>query len=181
MMFALSLKLSSSLKLCWTLVIFYHIFAFDHSFRQSLSFKNRAQYLKRGAQDISLWQVQLDRSTIAYIERAKIQYNDISIQQNSESESSRTSYVRFLLCCSSQICYLKFFVSFQKIIDEHGKSSINDKMMLPKLTTSELESLANGNRIQKQSRNGLSGSGLVVLDVNADVDTVFNELKNFHR
>ena len=53
--------------------------------------------------------------------------------------------------------------------------------MLPKLTTSELESLANGNRIQKQSRNGLSGSGLVVLDVNADVDTVFNELKNFHR
>ena len=181
MMFTPSLKLSSSLKLCWTLVIFYHIFAFDHSFRQSLSFKNRAQYLRRGAQDISLWQVQLDRSTIAYIERAKIQYNDISIQQNSESESSRTSYVRFLLSCSSQICYVKFFVSFQKIIDEHGKNSINDKMMLPKLTTSELESLANGNRIQKQSRNGLSGSGLVVLDVNADVDTVFNELKNFHR
>lgn len=70
---------------------------------------------------------------------------------------------------------------FQSIIDERGKNTVPEKIILPKLTSSELDSLAKGNRIQKQSRSGLSGSGLVVVDVNADVDTVFNELKNFNR
>ena len=107
-MFSSSLNvLQTSLKL-WALASFYYykIVAFDH-FSHSPLYNNRAQYLRRSAKDFSLWQVQLDRSTISYIERAKKQYNGISIHHNSDTDNSRQNiYVRFFFL------KLKYFQSF---------------------------------------------------------------------
>ena len=50
---------------------------------------------------------------------------------------------------------------------------------IPYLTPREKMSLARGERVQKQERNGVRGSGLVVLDVEAPVDEVFDTLTKF--
>ena len=50
---------------------------------------------------------------------------------------------------------------------------------IPYLTPREKMSLARGERVQKQERNGVRGSGLVVLDVEAPIDEVFDTLTNF--
>ena len=47
---------------------------------------------------------------------------------------------------------------------------------IPYLTPREKMSLARGERVQKQERNGVRGSGLVVLDVEAPIDEVFDTL-----
>ena len=50
---------------------------------------------------------------------------------------------------------------------------------IPYLTPREKMSLARGERVQKQERNGVRGSGLVVLDVEAPIDEVFDTLTKF--
>jgi hypothetical protein len=61
-----------------------------------------------------------------------------------------------------------------------GSSCRND-LQLPELTPRELIELARGERIQKQSRTGRSGYGLVVVDVPAEESVVFNTLCDFDR
>jgi len=50
---------------------------------------------------------------------------------------------------------------------------------LPKLTFGEKKLLLAGERIQRQERNGASGQGMVVLDVEADPDAIFDALTKF--
>jgi len=52
---------------------------------------------------------------------------------------------------------------------------------LPVLTYGEKKLLLAGERIQKQERNGASGQGLVVLDVEAEPDEIFKELLKFEK
>jgi len=52
---------------------------------------------------------------------------------------------------------------------------------LPRLTTSELKTLLGGRRVQRQSRVGPVGHGLVVMDVNADIATVMAVLSDVQR
>ncbi|CAM9515607.1 unnamed protein product [Chrysoparadoxa australica] len=52
---------------------------------------------------------------------------------------------------------------------------------LPKLTPIELRQLRNGERVQRQTRRGGNGSGLVVVDVRADTDTVTGALLDYSR
>jgi hypothetical protein len=52
---------------------------------------------------------------------------------------------------------------------------------LPRLTTNELNQLLAGERVQRQSRVGPVGHGLVVMDVNADIATVLAVLSDVQR
>ena len=58
-------------------------------------------------------------------------------------------------------------------------SSVQPEIDLPTLSVSELEALSRGERVQKQERSGIRGDGLVVVDVKAPADIVFNALANF--
>jgi hypothetical protein len=58
--------------------------------------------------------------------------------------------------------------------------NILKSVSLPSLSKREKMALANGERIQKQNREGRSGYGIVVVDVDAPVETVFDELTRFH-
>lgn len=62
-----------------------------------------------------------------------------------------------------------------------ANDSLRDKLGLPSLSRAELEQLARGQRVQKQTRQGFTGSGLVVVDVDADISTVFQDLSSFDR
>lgn len=52
---------------------------------------------------------------------------------------------------------------------------------LPALTPTDYLRLSRGERVQKQSREGRAGHGIVVLDVPAYVDAVFATLQQFER
>jgi len=52
---------------------------------------------------------------------------------------------------------------------------------LPALTPAEERALLNGERVQRQTRNGRVGTGLVVVDVDADVSTAFAVLTDIDR
>jgi len=52
---------------------------------------------------------------------------------------------------------------------------------LPTLTKRELLDLASGQRVQKQNRSGRAGHGLVVVDVKASAEEVFNTLTQFDK
>merc|ERR1719183_951609 len=52
---------------------------------------------------------------------------------------------------------------------------------LPKLAEDDLEALYRGERVQRQVRDGRVGTGMVVVDVNADVPTVFAVLTEIDR
>lgn len=52
---------------------------------------------------------------------------------------------------------------------------------LPRLTTAELQALQAGDRVQRQSRVGPVGHGLVVMDVKADMATVMAVLSDVQR
>lgn len=54
-----------------------------------------------------------------------------------------------------------------------------DRPMLPELTEEDLMQLRAGQRVQKQTRNGGSGSGSVVVDVRADPDVVLDLLTRY--
>lgn len=54
-----------------------------------------------------------------------------------------------------------------------------DRPMLPELTEEDLMQLRAGQRVQKQTRDGGSGSGSVVLDVRADPDVVLGLLTRY--
>mmetsp|Transcript_16591 Transcript_16591/g.23452 ORF Transcript_16591/g.23452 Transcript_16591/m.23452 type:complete len:297 (+) Transcript_16591:194-1084(+) len=60
-------------------------------------------------------------------------------------------------------------------------SNLNDlnETKLPILTEAEQRLLSSGQRVQRQIRNGNSGSGLVVVDVKADPDTVGEVLQRY--
>lgn len=60
-------------------------------------------------------------------------------------------------------------------------NSCHKPIELPTLSTVDLKSLARGERVQKQSRSGRSGFGMVVVEVNASADSVFMELTKFER
>jgi hypothetical protein len=59
--------------------------------------------------------------------------------------------------------------------------SLKNELQLPDLSPRELVQLSRGERIQKQSRSGRSGYGLVVVDVPAPESEVFNTLCDFNR
>jgi hypothetical protein len=52
---------------------------------------------------------------------------------------------------------------------------------LPQLTAQELIGLAQGERVQKQTRDGRAGNGIVVVEVDANRDSVFNTLRDFEK
>jgi hypothetical protein len=52
---------------------------------------------------------------------------------------------------------------------------------LPALTPAEERALLNGERVQRQTRNGRVGTGLVVVDVDADVSTAFAVLTDIDK
>jgi hypothetical protein len=52
---------------------------------------------------------------------------------------------------------------------------------LPALTPAEERALLNGERVQRQTRNGRVGTGLVVVDVDADASTAFAVLTDIDR
>lgn len=52
---------------------------------------------------------------------------------------------------------------------------------LPKLKAEDLEALRRGERVQRQTRNGRVGTGMVVVDVDADVATVFAVLTDIDK
>lgn len=52
---------------------------------------------------------------------------------------------------------------------------------LPSLSSSEEQQLLNGERIQKQARNGNSGYGVVVVDVKASLTDVFTALAAYNQ
>uniref|UniRef100_A0A7S0H7N8 Coenzyme Q-binding protein COQ10 START domain-containing protein n=1 Tax=Hanusia phi TaxID=3032 RepID=A0A7S0H7N8_9CRYP len=52
---------------------------------------------------------------------------------------------------------------------------------LPRLTDAEVSRLLAGDRVEKQTRSGLLGEGLVVVDVKADVSTVMAVLSDVER
>lgn len=54
-----------------------------------------------------------------------------------------------------------------------------DRPMLPELTEEDLMQLRAGQRVQKQTRDGGSGSGSVVVDVRADPDVVLDLLTRY--
>eukprot|EP00960_Hanusia_phi_P063818 765584-Hanusia_phi.AAC.1 len=62
-----------------------------------------------------------------------------------------------------------------------GESSKAFRPNLPELTESDLEALRKGERVQKQMRDGRIGTGLVVVDVEADLSTVFAVLTDIDR
>lgn len=60
-------------------------------------------------------------------------------------------------------------------------SSRSEELDLPELSQIELIKLSRGERIQKQSRTGRSGYGMVVVDVPMEQEIVFNTLCDFER
>ena len=59
------------------------------------------------------------------------------------------------------------------------ESPLGKIVKIPYLTPREKINLARGERVQKQERNGVKGSGLVVVDVEAPTDEVFDALTRF--
>jgi len=53
--------------------------------------------------------------------------------------------------------------------------------LLPKLSQEDIEDLTAGKRVQKQDRIGRAGSGVVVMDIQASEDDIFNSLKQFDK
>jgi ribosome-associated toxin RatA of RatAB toxin-antitoxin module len=53
------------------------------------------------------------------------------------------------------------------------------EISLPYLTPRDKMSLASGERVQRQDRNGCRGSGLVVVDIPSSADLVFDTLTRF--
>lgn len=61
-------------------------------------------------------------------------------------------------------------------------ASSNNKLpdfSLPTLTRDDIQQLQAGERVEKQNRDGRSGNGLVVVDVKASVDEIFDALASF--
>lgn len=65
------------------------------------------------------------------------------------------------------------------MLRRESSSSSQPEIDLPTLTKTELEALSRGERVQKQERSGIHGEGLVVVDVRASADTIFNALARF--
>lgn len=63
--------------------------------------------------------------------------------------------------------------------DAPNPNSAFAEIDLPYLTPRDKMKLAAGERVQKQNRDGRVGEGLVVIDVRADPDVVFNTLTQF--
>lgn len=61
------------------------------------------------------------------------------------------------------------------------QNDVYEALGLPALTSVDLARLSRGERIQRQSRDGRTGSGLVVVDVPAHPDIVFRTLQQFER
>ena len=55
------------------------------------------------------------------------------------------------------------------------------ELSLPPLNRREIQQLQAGERVEKQNRDGRSGNGLVVLDVKASVDEIFEALASFDK
>ena len=55
------------------------------------------------------------------------------------------------------------------------------ELSLPSLNRREIQQLQAGERVEKQNRDGRSGNGLVVLDVKASVDEIFEALASFDK
>lgn len=69
------------------------------------------------------------------------------------------------------------FVS-SAIINNNNKLS---DLGLPTLSRIELQQLQAGERVEKQNRDGRSGNGLVVVDVKATVEEIFDALASFDK
>lgn len=68
------------------------------------------------------------------------------------------------------------------IVGNYAPGSRRDLSIdVPQLTPRELLLLSRGERIQKQTRTGRSGFGMVVVDVPAEENVVFNTLCDFER
>eukprot|EP01039_Chlorochromonas_danica_P010026 gene10027-11088_t len=65
--------------------------------------------------------------------------------------------------------------------DTQPKNDVYEALGLPALTSVDLVRLSRGERIQRQSRDGRTGSGLVVVDVPAHPDVVFRTLQQFEQ
>lgn len=65
----------------------------------------------------------------------------------------------------------------QQITETRSSSNLN----LPVLTKEDKRALALGERVQMQYRDGRSGRGMVVLDVHASPEKVFELLTRFNR
>jgi hypothetical protein len=52
---------------------------------------------------------------------------------------------------------------------------------LPSLSRGDIQKLQAGERVEKQNRDGRSGNGLVVVDVKASVDEIFDALASFDK
>lgn len=98
------------------------------------------------------------------------------------------SFSLFLLFLNSRNHSSSFFLqgndvrnSFNSNIFSNSFTFANDIASLPPLTNTERQLLAEGQRIQKQARSGRCGFGMVVVDVKAPVDRVFDMLTQFAR
>jgi hypothetical protein len=63
----------------------------------------------------------------------------------------------------------------------NNNDDLRESLRLPTLSKAERQRLTNGERLQKQTRDGRSGNGIVVVDVYASPGEVFDALTNFDR
>jgi len=66
-------------------------------------------------------------------------------------------------------------------VKEEGNVRNSFRPNLPELSASDMRALRRGERVQKQMREGRIGTGLVVVDVEADLSTVFAVLTDIDR
>jgi len=91
------------------------------------------------------------------------------------STGVRSNYMRY-----GDISAGRRFVTANKADFEYESTESRLKgVTLPALNTRERLALAAGERIQKQNRDGRAGYGIVVVDVQASADDVFDELTKF--
>jgi hypothetical protein len=104
-----------------------------------------------------------------------------------------TSFFLVILTCNSfklKFSSTKFNALKASLVDsedyriggsEHPRSSIIEELCLPRLSYEDEMILSSGQRLQKQTRYGREGYGLVVVDVPARSSDVFRALCDYQR
>jgi len=75
----------------------------------------------------------------------------------------------------------ELFISSAIINSNNNNDNKLVELNLPTLSRRDLQQLQIGERVEKQNRDGRSGNGLVVLDVKASVEDIFEVLASFDR